>query len=155
MSTAAAVSNFPQPEGNQVSHLGHGVRIQGKIFSNQDLQVDGEVDGTLEASGHNLTIGSQAKVKADIKAQNVSISAVEGSIETTDLIELGSQCRVVGQIKTRRISIKDGAYFKGDIEVVPPVSAVAGRPRGADVAVIGMTKEAAAHLEGNELLATA
>jgi len=156
MSTAAPVSNFPQPEGNQLSHLGHGVRIQGKIFSNQDLQVDGEVDGTLEASGHNLTIGSQAKVKADIKAQNVCIiGAVEGSIETSDLIELGSQCRVVGQIKTRRISIKDGAYFKGDIEVVPPVPVVAGRPRGADVAVIGMAKEATAELESNELLATA
>lgn len=156
MSTAASALNSSQPDSDRVSHLGNGVRIEGKIFSDQDLQVDGQVDGTLEACGHNLTVGSQAKVKADIKAQNVTIvGTVEGTIETSDLIELSSQCRVVGQIITRRIVIKDGAYFKGDIEVVQPVTVVAGRPRGADVAVIGMAKEEAADREGNELLATA
>ena len=155
MSTAASVLNSDQPKSEPVSHLGQGVRIQGKIFSDQDLQVDGEVDGTLEACGHNLTIGPQAKVKADIKALNVRIiGTVEGTIETNDLIELCSQCRVVGQIITRRIVIKDGAYFKGDIEVLRPLTVVAGHPRGADVAVIGMTKERC-NAESNELLATA
>jgi len=156
MSTAASVLNSVQLQSDQVSHLGQGVRIQGKIFSEQDLQVDGEVDGTLDVCGHNLTVGPQAKVKADIKAQNVRIvGTVEGTIETSDLIELSSQCRVLGQIITRRIVIKDGAYFKGDIEVVQPATVVAGRPRGADVAVIGMAKEEMADLDGNELLATA
>jgi hypothetical protein len=50
-----------------------GVRIQGKIFSNHDLHVDGEVDGALEVSGHNLTVGAKATIKAEIKAQDVSI----------------------------------------------------------------------------------
>jgi cytoskeletal protein CcmA (bactofilin family) len=152
MSTAAAASNSPRPDDVRGSHLGHGVRIQGKIFSDQDLQIDGEVDGTLEAGGHNLTIGSLAKVKADIRAQNVSIvGAVEGTIETTDLVELCSQCRVVGQIKTRRIAVQDGAYFKGDIEVVQP-PAVAARP---EVAVIGVAKKEQSKAESDELLATA
>ena len=152
MSTASSV-NSPRPDGDRGSHLGHGVRIQGKIFSDQDLQIDGEVDGTLEAGGHNLTIGSQAKVKADIRAQNVSIvGAVEGTIETSDLVELCSQCRVVGQIKTRRIAVQDGAFFKGDIEVVQP-SVVAARSRGAEVTV--MNKKEPSEAESNKLLATA
>ena len=156
MSTAASGLNSTPPESHQVSHLGQGVRIQGKIFSDQDLQVDGEVDGTLEACGHNLIVGSQARIKADIKAQNVRIvGTVEGTIETTDLIELGSQCRVLGQIITRRIVIKDGAYFKGDVEVVQPATVVASRPRGAEVAVIEMTKKEGLDAESDKLLASA
>ena len=156
VSTAASVSNFPQPECDRVSHLGCGVRVEGRIFSDQDFQVDGEVDGSLEACGHNLTVGAQAKVKAEIRAQNVSIiGTVEGNIEATDLIELCSQCRVTGQIKTRRIAIKDGAYFKGNIEVVQPSSVVAVRRSGAEVAVIGETEKERAESATNELLATA
>jgi cytoskeletal protein CcmA (bactofilin family) len=132
MYTAASALNFPKPEGERVSHLGRGVRIEGKIVSDQDLQVDGEVNGTLEVSGHNLTVGAKARVQADIKAQNISIvGTVEGSIEATDRIELCSQCRVIGQIKTHRIAIKDGAYFKGNIEVIQPKSVVAIRPTRA------------------------
>lgn len=99
---------------------------------------------------------SQATVKADIKAQNVRIvGTVEGTIESSDLTGLSSECRVPGQIITRRIVIKDGAYFKGNIEIVQPATVVVGRPRGADVAVIGMTKQETADLEGSEMLAPA
>ena len=133
MSTAIAALDFRQPGDERVSNLGRGVRIEGKLFSDQDLQVDGEVDGTLEVHDHNLIIGPRARVKADIKAQNLSIlGAVEGTIEASDRIELCSQCRVLGQIKTRRIAIKDGAYFKGNIEVVQPRALVAIRPPEAE-----------------------
>ena len=121
MSTATEASDFRPPGDEPVSNLGRGVRIEGKICSDQDLQVDGEVDGALEVHDHNLIVGPHARVKAEIKAQNVSIvGTVEGTIEASDRIELCSQCQVVAQIKTRRIAIKDGAYFKGNIEVVLP-----------------------------------
>ena len=58
MSTTASALSFPEAEAERGSHLGRGVRIQGKIFSDQDLHVDGEVEGTLEISGHNLTVGA-------------------------------------------------------------------------------------------------
>jgi cytoskeletal protein CcmA (bactofilin family) len=129
MSTATSVLDFPPPEGERLANLGSRVRIQGKIFSDQDLQVDGEVDGTIEVHGHNLTIGPRARVKADIKAQNVSVvGTVEGTIEASERIELCSQCRVLGKIKTRRIAIKDGAFFKGNIEVVLPRAVAPIRP---------------------------
>jgi cytoskeletal protein CcmA (bactofilin family) len=129
MSTATTVLDFPQADSERLSNLGSRVRIQGKIFSDQDLQVDGEVEGTVEVHGHNLTIGPRAKVRADIKAQNVSVvGTVEGTIEASERIELCSQCRVLGKIKTRRIAIKDGAFFKGNIEVMLPRAVAPIRP---------------------------
>src|SRR5262245_48758225 len=133
MSTTASALSFPEAEAERGSHLGRGVRIQGKIFSDQDLHVDGEVECTLEISGHNLTVGDKARVKGQIQAQNLSVvGIIEGSIEVADRIELCSQCRVVGDIKTRRIAIKDGAFFKGNIEVIQPRSVAAIRPTGAE-----------------------
>jgi cytoskeletal protein CcmA (bactofilin family) len=133
MSTATAALDFRHPGDEPVSNLGRGVRIEGKLFRDQDLQVDGEVDGALKVNEHNLIVGPHARVKADIKAKNVTIvGTVEGTIEASDRIELCAQCRVVAQIKTRRIAIKDGAYFKGNIEVVQPKSVVAIRPTGTE-----------------------
>jgi cytoskeletal protein CcmA (bactofilin family) len=121
MSTATSIMDFPQGEGERLSNLGPRVRIQGKVSSDQDLQVDGEIEGSVEVHGHNLTIGPRARLRADIKAQNISVvGTVEGTIEASERIELCSQCRVMGKIKTRRIAIKDGAFFKGNIEVVQP-----------------------------------
>jgi cytoskeletal protein CcmA (bactofilin family) len=128
--SATSVLDFPQPEGERLSNLGSRVRIQGKVFSDQDLQVDGEVEGTVEVHGHNLTIGPRARVRADIKAQNISVvGTVEGTIDATERIELCSQCRVMGKIRTRRIAIKDGAFFKGNIEVVQPRAVAPIRPQ--------------------------
>jgi cytoskeletal protein CcmA (bactofilin family) len=129
MSTANSVIDFPQAEGERLSNLGPRVRIQGKVFSDQDLQVDGEIEGTVEVLGHNLTIGPRARLRADIKAQNISVvGTVEGTIEASERVELCSQSRVVAKIKTRRIAIKDGAFFKGNIEVVQPRSVVPMKP---------------------------
>jgi cytoskeletal protein CcmA (bactofilin family) len=129
MSTATSVIDFPQGEGERLSNLGPRVRIQGKVFSDQDLQVDGEIEGTVEVHGHNLTIGPRARLRADIKAQNISVvGTVEGTIEASERIELCSQCRVVGKIRTRRIAIKDGAFFKGNVEVVQARAVAPIRP---------------------------
>ena len=101
------------------SVIGRGVRVTGEIVCHQDLFVEGEVDGRLELPDHRLTIGPRGNVKATIKAQNVVIvGTAEATIEATERVELCSQCRLVGDIKTPRIVIKDGAHFKGTIDVV-------------------------------------
>jgi cytoskeletal protein CcmA (bactofilin family) len=89
--------------------------------------VDGQVDGTIELPTHKLTIGPQANVKASIKAQTVSlVGNAEGTIEANEKVELCGQSRLVGDIKTPRLVIKDGAYIKGKVDVVrsgPPKAA--------------------------------
>jgi cytoskeletal protein CcmA (bactofilin family) len=103
------------------STLGRTVRVEGKIVSQQDLHVDGQVNGTIELPTSKLTIGPQAHVKASIKAQNVSlVGNAEGTIEANERVELCSQSRLVGDIKTPRLVIKDGAYIKGKVDVIMP-----------------------------------
>jgi cytoskeletal protein CcmA (bactofilin family) len=106
------------PGVNAPSHVGTTVRIEGELYGQHDLLVDGEVLGTVILPEHTLTIGAKARVKANIKAQNVVlVGDVEGSIEAGKLIELRSCCSLVGDIRSPRIMIENGAYIKGAIEV--------------------------------------
>ncbi|HUI81634.1 MAG TPA: polymer-forming cytoskeletal protein [Bryobacteraceae bacterium] len=122
MSTVPSDINTQTPLAvERPSTLGRTVRVEGKIVSNQDLHVDGQVNGTIELPTSRLTIGPDASVKASIKAQNVSlVGNAEGTIEANERVELCSQSRMVGDVKTPRLVIKDGAYIKGNVDVVEP-----------------------------------
>jgi len=98
--------------------------VNGEIRSQEDLYVAGHVDGTLESQSA-LTVGPNAKVKANIKAREVTIhGSVRGSVEVTDKITIHQNGSLVGDIKTAGIVIDDGAYFKGSIDIVRPPKGV-------------------------------
>ena len=108
-----------EPGSIATSMVGSAVTIGGDIFCKQDLFVDGEVTGTLNLPEHKLTIGPSGKVKADIKAHNVIIVGhVEGKIEATERIELRNHCHLTGDVRSPRITIENGAFIKGSVEVV-------------------------------------
>lgn len=101
--------------------IGKGVKIDGQIYSKEDLYVDGEVEGTIELEEHCLTIGSNAKVHANIKAREVVVlGSIHGNVEVSDKLEVRKDGSVVGDIKAARIAVDDGAYFKGRIDTVKP-----------------------------------
>ena len=112
------------PEPNSTSgqaSIGKAVKIDGQIYSKEDLYVDGDVEGTIELQEHRLTIGPNGKVHSNIKAREVVILGnVQGNVEASDKLEVRKDARVVGDIKTARIVIEDGAYFKGSIDTVKP-----------------------------------
>jgi cytoskeletal protein CcmA (bactofilin family) len=94
------------------------VIVKGQIFSREDLTIDGEVEGTVELQEHRLTVGPNGKVMASIKAREVVVlGTVHGNVETTDRIDIRKEAKLVGDIKTARIVIEDGAYFKGNIDI--------------------------------------
>ena len=104
-----------------VATIGKSVVLKGQIFSREDLYVDGEVDGTIELLEHRLTVGPHAKVGAAIKVREVVImGAVRGNIEATDKIDIRKDAKLVGDIRTARIVIEDGAFFKGSIDIQKP-----------------------------------
>ncbi len=107
--------------------------IKGQIFGREDVYVDGEVEGTIELLEHRLTIGAHGKVHAGIKAREVVIvGTVHGNIEATDKIDIRKDAKLVGDIRTARIVIEDGAYFKGSIDIQKPeVSRVPAAPAAA------------------------
>ena len=111
--------------------IGKSVLVKGQVFGREDLVVDGELEGTIELQEHRLTIGPNGKVQASIKAREVVIvGTVHGNIEASDKIDIRKDAKLVGDIKTARIVIEDGAYFKGSIDIQrPEVSRAPGAPR--------------------------
>jgi cytoskeletal protein CcmA (bactofilin family) len=119
------VSSMPggrfEPEARGSATIGKAVKIVGQIFSKEDLYVDGDVEGTVEALEHKLTIGPHGTVHATVKAREVvAQGTVQGNVEATDKIEIRKDAKLVGDIRTARIIIEDGAYFKGSIDIVKP-----------------------------------
>jgi len=139
------VSSMPvrtaEPDaGRGSASIGKAVRINGQIISKEDLYVDGDLEGTIELQEHRLTIGPNGRVQAGIRAREVVVlGSIQGNVEASDKIEIRKDAKLVGDIKTARIIIEDGAYFKGSIDIVKgePVktNAAAARPPAPAAAV--------------------
>ena len=121
MSTLPGRTNephFDNPRGGSAV-LGKSVIVKGQIFSREDLTIDGEVEGTVELQEHRLTVGPNGKVIAGIKAREVVVlGTIHGNVETTDKIDIRKDAKLLGDIRTARVVIEDGAYFKGNIDIV-------------------------------------
>jgi cytoskeletal protein CcmA (bactofilin family) len=99
--------------------LGKSVIVKGQIYAREDLTIDGEVEGTVELQEHRLTVGPNGKVTATVKAREVVVlGTLQGNVETRDKIHIRKDAKLVGDIKTARIEIEDGAYFKGNIDII-------------------------------------
>ena len=108
------------PEPRASAAIGPSMRIKGEIRTQEDLLVDGEVEGLME-SQNLVTIGPKGKVKANIKAREVVIyGEVRGNVEVSYKIAIREQGSLIGDVKSAGISIDDGAYFKGSIDIVRP-----------------------------------
>ena len=101
-----------------VAQIGKSVVIKGELSGSEDLYLDGEVEGSIELHEHNLTVGPNGRVKANVNAKEVIIHGkVDGNIVNSERVELRKSAVLVGDIVTQRIVIEDGAYFKGGIDI--------------------------------------
>ena len=99
------------------ARLGPGVTVKGQITGNEDLQVDGRVEGPISLGEHRLTVGRTGQVTAELAAREIVVyGKVEGNL-AGERIEIKKDASVVGDLTTRRIVIEDGASFKGRIEI--------------------------------------
>ena len=107
----------PSNERRMVAWIGKAVRVEGKVVSDEDLTIDGDVHGSIELGGHTLTIGPDAKIKADLLAKTVTISGnVKGNIKAVEKVELQASGSVEGDITTPRFAMADGATVLGKIQ---------------------------------------
>ncbi|HWG57921.1 MAG TPA: polymer-forming cytoskeletal protein [Candidatus Acidoferrales bacterium] len=112
-------STYPAatPSGN-TARLGPSLHIKGEITGNEDLHLDGSVEGLVHLDDKKLTVGASARVTADIMAREVVVYGnVKGNLRARDRIEIKKDGSVIGDLTTARIMIEDGAYFKGSIEI--------------------------------------
>jgi cytoskeletal protein CcmA (bactofilin family) len=130
------------PASRHTATIGPAMHINGEIRTDEELLVDGEVEGSI-VSHHLVTVGANGRVRANITAREVAIfGAVQGNIEVTEKIAIRDQGSLVGDIKTSGISIDDGAYFKGSIDITRPQPKVSAKPVKSEVQ--GRTETSAA-----------
>src|SRR5262249_21351531 len=91
----------PESRSGGSATIGKAVKIVGQIYSKEDLYVDGDVEGTVEAMEHKLTIGPNGTVHAGVKAREVAVLGnIQGNVEATDKIEIRKDAKLVGDIRT-------------------------------------------------------
>jgi cytoskeletal protein CcmA (bactofilin family) len=100
----------------------------------------------VECHEHRLTIGPNARVQAGLKAREIIIQgSIQGNVDATDKIDIKKEAKLVGDIKTSRIVIEDGAYFKGSIDISKPANRAQAQPAAsaaAQPAVAAATSQA-------------
>ncbi|GAC1616905.1 MAG: hypothetical protein PVS2B2_18280 [Candidatus Acidiferrum sp.] len=100
------------------ARLGASLHVKGEITGNEDLMIDGSVEGLIQLDERKLTVGATAKLTADVIAREVVVyGSVKGNLRAKDRIEIKKDGSVNGDLTTARIMIEDGAYFKGSIEI--------------------------------------
>ena len=128
----------PRVESRQTV-FGKSMKIVGEVTSDEDLQLDGDLEGKLTLKSR-LTVGPSSTVKANIKASEVVVfGTVHGNVEAENRITLRTGANLVGDIKTAGIVIEDGAYFKGGIDISRP-NGTAAAPLKSAGAVAGQKK---------------
>ena len=101
-----------------VGHIGKSVVIRGELTGNEDLYLDGEIEGNIDLRDHKLVIGPNGKIKATITARDIVLHGrVEGNVSAQERVELKKSCTLIGDVSTSRIVIEDGAFFKGAIDI--------------------------------------
>jgi cytoskeletal protein CcmA (bactofilin family) len=104
-------------ERRVVAWIGKAVRVEGRVISAEDLTIDGDVQGSIELGEHTLTIGQDARIKADLLAKTVTISGmVKGNVKAVDKVDLRSTGSVDGDITAPRFVMADGATVMGKVQ---------------------------------------
>lgn len=136
-SVEPTVSSSPDVRRRKTSVIGPTLRFKGELSANEDLIIEGEIEGTIAHQDKNLTVGKEGRVKADIDARTVEIyGKVEGDIHGEDIVKLAKSADVKGNIRCARIVMEDGAQFSGRIDMgqkSKPASKPAGKPTSLPV----------------------
>jgi cytoskeletal protein CcmA (bactofilin family) len=103
-------------EGSTV--IGKSVTIRGELSGNEDLYMDGDIEGTITLPDHALTVGPNARVTADIKVRDIIVfGKVTGNMHATGRVDLRHSAVVSGDIFGGRLSIEENAMIKGRVEL--------------------------------------
>jgi len=122
------------------AHIGKSVVIKGQLSGSEDLYVDGQVEGSIELQTNNLIIGPNGQVRADVNAKTVVVQGrLDGNIHASERAELHKSAVAVGDISAQRLSIEDGAYFKGKIDMQREAVAARAESRSATASAAGKT----------------
>ena len=108
---------------NSPARIGKTIVIRGEIQGQEDLVVDGKLEGTVNLAENRLTVGPSANVAADIIAKDVLVQGrVQGNVVASGRVELRAGCNLEGDIRALRLAVEDNAVFRGKVDLTQSVS---------------------------------
>ena len=111
----------PAPPVGEQATIGKGLTIKGEINGTESLFIDGKVEGSINLPGNRVTVGRNGQVSASITAREIVIlGKIRGNISASDRVDIRAEGALTGDVAAARISIEDGAYFKGGIDIRKP-----------------------------------
>jgi cytoskeletal protein CcmA (bactofilin family) len=117
----AAPRNALLNNSQEQATIGKSLIIKGEVSGSESLYIDGRVEGAINLPGHRVTVGRNGQVQANITAKEVVIlGKVKGNINASDRTDIRNDGSLTGDVTCQRISIEDGAYFKGGIDIRKP-----------------------------------
>jgi cytoskeletal protein CcmA (bactofilin family) len=134
--------------------IGATIKIKGEVSGEENLVIEGTVVGSVSLKGHDLTIGQNGSVEADLAAKTVKVEGqVTGDIQGEEKVTITKAGRVRGNITAPRVTLEDGAKFKGAIDMDPGVDQPAAAPKRADTsaAAANGARENAAAEKGSQI----
>jgi len=116
------------PLSADLAQIGKSVVIKGELSGSEDLYVDCQVEGSIALKGNSLTVGPHGQVKASVEAKGVIVQGkLDGNVQASDRVELRKSAVVNGDISTQRISIEEGAFLKGKVDIQGKAEKAAGK----------------------------
>jgi cytoskeletal protein CcmA (bactofilin family) len=107
------------PPGDVSAVIGKSVQIKGELQGNEDLLIDGQVDGTITLHESRLTIGPNARVKANVTARDIVVMGMlQGDLHASGRIELRAGSQVVGDLRAGRLSVEENASYSGKVDLL-------------------------------------
>ena len=98
--------------------IGKSLVIKGEVTGSESLYIDGRVEGSINLSGNRVTVGRNGVVSANINAREIVVlGKVRGNLTASDRVDIRSDGSLTGDVVAARISIEDGAFFKGGIDI--------------------------------------
>src|SRR5438270_8882805 len=130
--TAAPVA---APQAQEQASIGKSLVIKGEVTGSESLYIDGRVEGSINLPGNRVTVGRNGVVAANISAREiVIIGKVRGNLSASDKVDIRGEGSLSGDVVAQRISIEDGAFFKGGIDIRKPGQKANGEAKEVSVA---------------------
>jgi cytoskeletal protein CcmA (bactofilin family) len=118
--TSAAPGSAAAATGEQAT-IGKSLIVKGEVSGSESLYIDGKVEGAINLPGNRVTVGRNGQVAANIMAREIVVlGKVRGNCQASDRVDIRSEGSLTGDVIAARISIEDGAFFKGGIDIRKP-----------------------------------
>jgi cytoskeletal protein CcmA (bactofilin family) len=119
--TAAGTTGAGAVPNTDQATIGKSLVVKGEVSGSESLYIDGKVEGAINLPGNRVTVGRNGQVAANISAREIVVlGKVRGNCQASDRVDIRSEGSLTGDVIAARISIEDGAFFKGGIDIRKP-----------------------------------